>query len=302
MKAGDANGAPTGSDYIRHPSQGKVSERAVVLRIACGSIPPVPVAPASPARTLPRPPRRPRRWPLGAVLAAAGVVLSACGGGGSSGATAPHFVDDTSLSGISHEYGGGFDYFVGGGVAAFDCDGDGRDELYLAGGSGPAALFHNDSAVGGALRFSQVTSAVTDLTEVTGAYPLDIDSDGQIDLVVLRHGGDEVLRGLGGCHFEDATAQLGLAPATRLDDGVQRDLGGRLTRCRPSRSADTSSPVRMSATRAGSCDPTPPMRATRTPASARAWLLHAVHALQRLEPHRSSRPARVERSPLLPQR
>ena len=139
------------------------------------------------------------------------MLTAACGGGGSSSAAAPHFVDDTSASGISQEYGGDFEYFVGGGVAAFDCDGDGRDELYLAGGNGPAALFHNDSAIGGALRFSQVPSAVTDLTAVTGAYPLDIDSDGKIDLVVLRHGGDEVLRGLGGCHFEDATAQLGLA-------------------------------------------------------------------------------------------
>ena len=37
---------------------------------------------------------------------------------------------------------------VGGGVAAFDCDDDGRPELYLAGGANPAALFHNDSPVG----------------------------------------------------------------------------------------------------------------------------------------------------------
>jgi enediyne biosynthesis protein E4 len=147
---------------------------------------------------------------LGAVLGSASVFMAACGGRASSSAAAPHFVDDTSASGISHKYDGEFEYFVGGGVAAFDCDGDGRDELYLAGGSGPAALFHNDSAIGGALRFSQIQSAVTDLTAVTGAYPLDIDSDGKVDLVVLRHGGDDVLRGLGGCHFADATASLGL--------------------------------------------------------------------------------------------
>ena len=64
---------------------------------------------------------------------------------------APHFVDDTSASGIDHRYDGEFEYFVGGGVAAFDCDDDGRDELFLAGGSEPAALFHNDSPIGGAL-------------------------------------------------------------------------------------------------------------------------------------------------------
>ncbi len=99
---------------------------------------------------------------------------------------------------------------MGGGVAAFDCDDDGRDELFLAGGSEPAALFHNDSPVGGDLRFSPITSPVTDLTAVTGAYPIDIDSDGHLDLVVLRRGGDAVLRGLGGCRFEDANDALGL--------------------------------------------------------------------------------------------
>ena len=63
-------------------------------------------------------------------------------------------MDDTASSGINHSYEGEFDYFVGGGVAAFDCDGDGRDDLFLAGGTEPAALFHNDSPIGGALRFS----------------------------------------------------------------------------------------------------------------------------------------------------
>ena len=77
----------------------------------------------------------------------------ACDRGGALGrrAPAPHFVDDTSASGIDHRYDGEFEYFVGGGVAAFDCDDDGRDELFLAGGSEPAALFHNDSPIGGAL-------------------------------------------------------------------------------------------------------------------------------------------------------
>ena len=136
--------------------------------------------------------------------------LVACGGQDTPSAAAPHFVDDTSASGITHRYDGEFEYFVGGGVAAFDCDADGRDELFLAGGSEPAALFHNDSPIGGALRFSPISSPVTDLTAVTGAYPIDVDSDGRPDLVVLRHGGDEVLRGLGDCRFENANDALGL--------------------------------------------------------------------------------------------
>lgn len=123
---------------------------------------------------------------------------------------APHFVNDTSAAGIDHAYTGDIAFFVGGGVAAFDCDDDGRDELFFAGGSGPAALYHNDSPVGGELRFSRRPSPVTDLTEVTGAYPLDVDSDGLEDLSVLRRGSNVLLRGLGDCRFEDAGQQLGI--------------------------------------------------------------------------------------------
>ena len=120
---------------------------------------------------------------------------------------APHFVSETA--GIDHRYDGDFQYFVGGGVAAFDCDDDGRDELYLAGGSEPAALYRNESPVGGALRFARVASTVTDLVAVTGAYPLDVDSDRHTDLVVLRVGEDVILRGLGECRFERANEVLG---------------------------------------------------------------------------------------------
>jgi hypothetical protein len=120
----------------------------------------------------------------------------------------PRFVEQAGA--IDHRYDGDFEYFVGGGVAAFDCDGDGRSELYLAGGSEPAALYRNDSEQGGALRFTALPSPATDLTAVTGAYPLDVDSDGHTDLVVLRVGEDVVLRGLGDCRFERANESLGI--------------------------------------------------------------------------------------------
>jgi hypothetical protein len=120
----------------------------------------------------------------------------------------PRFVEEAGV--IDHRYAGDFQYFVGGGVAAFDCDGDGRSELYLAGGSDPAALYHNDSEQGGALRFTALPSPATDLTAVTGAYPLDVDSDHHTDLVVLRVGEDVLLRGLGDCRFERANESLGI--------------------------------------------------------------------------------------------
>ena len=73
-----------------------------------------------------------------------------------------HFVKDKH-PGIDQTYDGD-QFYVGGGVASFDCDGDGRPDLYVAGGDNPAGLFHNESAVGGALRFSRLTDPVTDLT------------------------------------------------------------------------------------------------------------------------------------------
>lgn len=122
----------------------------------------------------------------------------------------PHFVDEAA-TGISHRYTGGFDFFVGGGVATFDCNGDGRPDLYFAGGADPAALYRNESVVGGALRFVRVPAPATDLTSVTGAYPIDLDSDGIIDLVVLRNGAPNVvLRGLGDCGFEPANDRFGI--------------------------------------------------------------------------------------------
>ncbi len=127
---------------------------------------------------------------------------------------APRFVEEAAAAGIRHAYDGEFTFFVGGGVAAFDCDEDGRPELYVAGGSSPAALFHNDSATGGELRFSPLPDPATDLQDVTGAYPVDIDGDGNLDLAVLRLGENVVLRGLGGCRFERANEAWGIDGGT----------------------------------------------------------------------------------------
>src|SRR5207253_11452764 len=100
-------------------------------------------------------------------------------------------------------------YFVGGGVAVLDCDSDGRPDLFLAGGVHAAALFRNDGPTGGAVHFAAVPSPVTDLTAVNGAYPLDVDGDGIVDLAVLRNGEDVLLRGLGDCRFERANERWG---------------------------------------------------------------------------------------------
>ena len=76
--------------------------------------------------------------------------------------------------------------------------------MYIAGGAVPAALFRNESPVGGALRFTRLAADATDLARVVGAYPIDIDGDGILDLAVLRLGENVLLRGTGGCRFERA--------------------------------------------------------------------------------------------------
>lgn len=162
-----------------------------------------------------------RRWIAAAIVAVVAVVViggviatqrtgSSADPAGAAAAP-PHFVEERD-AGFDHAYSGEFEFFVGGGVAALDCDDDGGADLYFAGGTEPAALYRNLSEVGGALRFDRLVSPVTDLTDVTGAYPLDVDSDGHLDLAVLRRGGNVVLHGLGECRFEEATEELGLDP------------------------------------------------------------------------------------------
>lgn len=115
----------------------------------------------------------------------------------------PRFVDETGSAGITTIYQGDWDYMVGGGVASFDCSGNGFPELFIAGGASPSGLYLNRSAQGGPLRFEK--SDALSLEGVIGAYPLDIDSDGQVDLVILRQGANMLMRGLGDCQFEDAS-------------------------------------------------------------------------------------------------
>ncbi|MGB3408819.1 MAG: VCBS repeat-containing protein, partial [Jannaschia sp.] len=120
----------------------------------------------------------------------------------------PIFADESARLPVGHVYTGGWDHFVGGGVALTDCNGDGRVDIIAAGGTDPATLLVNTSSQGGALTFAAGT--IAPLPGMTGVYPLDIDSDGLRDLVILRNGPNVLLRGRGDCTFDDATALWGL--------------------------------------------------------------------------------------------
>ncbi len=133
------------------------------------------------------------------------LILSLCAFGAAvKGTEMPLFAAETETSGIDHSYTGSFQYMLGGGVAAFDCNGDDYPELYFAGGAGAAKLFINQSHQGGSLSFKQTDSLELNFKSVTGAYPLDIDGDRITDLAIMRVGENVLMRGLGGCQFERA--------------------------------------------------------------------------------------------------
>jgi hypothetical protein len=115
----------------------------------------------------------------------------------------PHFVEETDTAGLQSRFEGEGEFVVGGGVASFDCDGDGLPELYVTAGVNKAKFYRNRSTRGGALKLAEERAGL-ELTNAIGAYPLDIDNDGHTDLVVLRVGEVQVFRGLGACKFERA--------------------------------------------------------------------------------------------------
>ncbi len=123
----------------------------------------------------------------------------------------PAFTEQAEQAGIKHTYSGPWEYFVGGGVAVFDCNGDRRPDLFFAGGDGNSALYINHSSTGGELAFEHFPGYSTvPQKAVTGAYPLDIDNDGLMDLALLRVGRNRLLRGLGDCKFDHASDELKL--------------------------------------------------------------------------------------------
>jgi enediyne biosynthesis protein E4 len=131
-----------------------------------------------------------------------GFALAAMTGAAFAG-TLPHFVEETKSAGIDSVYAGEWEYMAGGGVAVFDCNGDGFPDMLLSGGTNLAKFYVNRSARGGTLKFEARQSGL-ELDKVIGTYPLDIDGDDHVDLVLLRSGENVVMRGEGDCTFARA--------------------------------------------------------------------------------------------------
>ena len=132
------------------------------------------------------------------------------------------FVDVTAETGLDFVHATGsagtfpMPAIMGGGVAAFDADGDGLLDLYFPNaGSGIAGeagrnRFYLQRPRG---RFVDATagSGLDNPGYGMGAAAGDIDNDGDLDLYVTNFGADVLYRNEGGGRFAEATAELGVA-------------------------------------------------------------------------------------------
>jgi len=128
---------------------------------------------------------------------------------------------------------------LGGGIALFDHDGDGRVDVYCV-DSGPVPARLGDDRPGtnrlyrnlGGWRFEDVTRArnASGRGLGMGAVAGDYDGDGDLDLYLTNYGPNVLLRNDGGAGFVDVTAAAGVADG-RWSTGaafLDFDLDGRL--------------------------------------------------------------------------
>jgi len=127
-----------------------------------------------------------------------------------------HFLDLAARSGLTvpNTFGGitkkdSILESTGTGVAIFDFDNDGFNDIFIANGPpNRSQLYRND----GAGHFTEVAlqAGLTRTGWAQAACAGDIDNDGRTDLFVTYYGHNSLYRNLGNGKFEDVTARAGL--------------------------------------------------------------------------------------------
>lgn len=113
------------------------------------------------------------------------------------------FSDVSAESGIVHSYGIG----GGGGVSFCDFDGDGLDDLTLAGNSGSMISFYRNTGEG----FEELTPLVSDTFETKQIIWVDYDNDGDKDLYLSSlNGPNRLFNNDGDLNMTDVTEAAGL--------------------------------------------------------------------------------------------
>ena len=139
------------------------------------------------------------------------------------------------------------------GAAVLDLDGDGREEIFVGGGAGqPDALLALED---GRLVDRIAGTGLSSLEATYGSCAIDLDGDGDVDLVVARNDGVTLYLNDGGGRFQRR------APAGRAAGELGGARGGRLGH-RPRRRRRPL-PERSSSTSRTSCRP--PSTCRRTP-------------------------------------
>ncbi len=106
-----------------------------------------------------------------------------------------------------------------GGVAVFDYDGDGLDDIFFTNGASVPSLmksapkFHNHLFRNlGGMKFKDVTAeaGLTGVGYSIGASAADYDNDGQVDLFIAGVNSNHLYHNLGNGKFEDVTSKAGI--------------------------------------------------------------------------------------------
>ena len=160
----------------------------------------------------------------------------------------PLMHEEAEAAGLHNIYDGPWEFFVGGGGAAFDCDGSGFPSVFLAGGKNPARLFVNRSKSGGPLKFEEkpldIGADPKLLDNVIGAYPIDITGDGPWTSSSSESAANLMLKGGPDCTFKLANRN-GTSMAIRAGRRPSPPSGSRARNSRRWRSAITSTATRQ---------------------------------------------------------